>query len=71
MISEKGNYKVVDCHLTSKMNPYLELLHGIPVKQGTYLAPELLLVNDLRSRICARRTQNALAHQNQIFSRWL
>jgi len=39
LIIDGENYKLMDTQLSRKVHPYLEILHKIPTKIGTYLAP--------------------------------
>lgn len=40
--SEAGELKLVDSQLSSRIHPFFELQHGVPIKPHTYIAPELL-----------------------------
>jgi hypothetical protein len=37
--SEAGELKLVDSQLSSRIHPFFELQHGVPIKPHTYIAP--------------------------------
>lgn len=66
VITSENAYKLLDTQLCNRIHPFFEILNGVPPKNATYLAPELLAVNIILSRISGEEAQITTTVPKQI-----